>query len=227
MTVHEVLDRARAHLNDSLGQIYSDDKLLPHLQTAYDELEEMFQENGLPTTNKVTTSPNIVVAAGLTSIGDPTVGPALPADLVEIQGVYERTNGTSEPFMSVTRVDFLPTTPTPPLSQFIYYAWQNQIIHFLAANSIREIKLEYIADTFSDLVSPSSLITVIKSKNSLAYRTAGLAAFHIGENESRANELNGFAGNATERLMNIMMKGQQAIVTRRRPFRAAYKSQSY
>jgi hypothetical protein len=46
----------------------------------------------------------------------------------------------------------------------------------------------------------------------------------IGENETRAGILETQAEKAMERLTGINNKGKQQIMTRHRPFRAAYKA---
>jgi len=217
-----VMDRARVHLNDKDGQIFNDIALLPILQSAYDELAEMYEENSLPTTNKK--SGTLVILQGMVDIGNGT-GPALPLDLIEVQGVFERTFGSSENFIPVTKMDFLPRFNTLS-SQLLYYTWQGQAIRFNGANTDREVQLDYIANTFNPIISPSSVINILNCKTALAYRTAGIAAMDIGENPTRSADLNSSASMAADRLINIATKGQQGIVTRRRPFRAGYKSRS-
>jgi hypothetical protein len=68
---------------------------------------------------------------------------------------------------------------------------------------------------------------MINSRSYLSYKTAALCAMFIGENESRAKILNDQADEAMERLEGISNKGRQQIMTRHRPFRAAYKSRGY
>jgi hypothetical protein len=58
----------------------------------------------------------------------------------------------------------------------------------------------------------------------LSYKTAALLSQFIGENESRAQLLNGEAELAVERMASIDNKGRQQMSTRHRPFRASYKA---
>jgi len=51
-----------------------------------------------------------------------------------------------------------------------------------------------------------------------------LMASNIAENPTRAQELNGDAIRSIDRALGITIKGRQSQVTRRRPFRAGYKS---
>ena len=59
------------------------------------------------------------------------------------------------------------------------------------------------------------------------YRTAALCSSFIGENQSRADQLNIAASLAIDRMIEVNVKGGQGIVVRRRPFMAAYKSRGY
>jgi len=220
MIAKDVMQQSRIFLNDVAASSFTDDVLLPFLQTAWAEMAELFEENELPATNN--TSAVIPVTTTQFDIGGPT-GPALPQDLIEIQGVYERPTGTLNDFTEVVKRDFLPKTSV--LTNVLgVYVWQGQVIKFLGANTNIDVKLDYLANVFNPLIDPSSIVNIINAKTSLAYRTAGLAASMIGENPDRAAELNGFASTAAERLINISMKGQQAIASRRRPFRAGYKT---
>jgi hypothetical protein len=63
---------------------------------------------------------------------------------------------------------------------------------------------------------------LVNAKTALSFRVAGLASEFIGENPTRAESLNSNASNALERALNINIKSEQSIVTRRRPFRSGY-----
>ena len=220
---NDVFKRARVHLNDRAIGLYTNDVLIEHLQTALDELAEMFEDNGLPVTDKVNSSP-INLASGITDIGGP-VGPPLPNDLVEITALFERSAGSNQDFNRMARRDFLPEYSVQTAYN-MYWVWQQQFIRFLGANSALEIKIEYVANVFPIIVDGNTVIPIINCKNTLAFRTAGLAAEFIGENPTRAQSLNGQAGNAADRLLNLSTRGEQSVTTRRRPFRANYKQRS-
>lgn len=220
----DVYNRARVHLNDSLAQLYTDATLQEYLQTAIDELAEMFEDNGLPLTDKVSAPNSILLAAGIKDIGGP-LGPALPNDLVEVTALFERTQGTNQDFNRMSRRDFLPEY-TVQTAYNIYWAWQQQYINLLGATSALEVKIEYVANIFPTIIDANTVIPIINVKNTLAFRVAGLAAEFIGENATRGQSLNGQAGSAAERLINLSTRGEQQVTTRRRPFRANYKQRS-
>lgn len=218
------MDASAALLNDTEKQIYTYSAQLPYLKIALAELREYFELANIPVTNE--TSAIISVTAGVTVLSMETT-PALPSDLVEIQRLWERTQGSTEPFIPMTRVEFLPhNREGVSLAHLTFWAWHGQAVHFLPATTNRDVKLDYIKTLFSDLIDQNSTIGVINAESFLGFRTAALCAEFIGENKTRADDLNSFASVALDRLMGISVKGKQSIVTRRRPFRLSYKRRS-
>jgi hypothetical protein len=222
ITAANVMDRAAGLLNDFGKTMYTFEVQLPYLRTANDELQEIMESNNIQTTNK--TSTGLVVPTGATSIG--AGGPiGLPSDLIEIERLLERTAGSSEGFVEMTRVTFLPQY-TSPTAYLTYWVWQNQVIKFIGvgATGPREIKLEYIARTMPPIENSDSEIKLINAISFLAYRTAALAAQFSGENKTRSDDLNTMAQFALERFLQINTKSKQSIFVRRRPFMASYKT---
>lgn len=217
-TAATVMDRAAALLNDSSLSIFTYVAQIPYLNVALDELQELFEENNIPSTNKV--SAVIPITTGTVTL-DGAAG--LPSDLVEIQSLGERTTGTTDTFIPMIRVEFLPQTLVQTM-QLIYWAWIGEVIKFIGATSDRDVELNYIASLFSTITASTDTISAINSRSFLAYRTAALCAEFIGENPERAESLNADAILALSRTLNISTKGRQSIVTRRRPFMANYRN---
>jgi hypothetical protein len=222
LTAAQVMDDAAALMNDSQKVTYTYTAQIPYLRIAMNELQELFQLNNIPAAQ--VTSSVIQVNAGLTEIVFNGVGvPALPADLIEIQQLWERNRGI-DPFLPMTRKDYLPhSLEGIPISMFVYWVWEDQKIKFLASNQNNDIKIDYIKTLFPDLVDQSSLINIINSRTFLGFRTAGLMSEFIERNITSANAHNGYAVLALDRVNGINIKGKQAIQTRRRPFRASFK----
>src|SRR5436853_974776 len=105
MTAADILDRSAVLLNDSPRSLYTYAAQLPYLNIAIDELQEILEENNVPITNEV--SSTLVIPIGTTVISF-TSSPALPSDLIEIQALYERLNGTTNSFIKMERREFLP-----------------------------------------------------------------------------------------------------------------------
>lgn len=224
------MDQSASLLNDTAKSIYTYVNQIPYLNMALQELQEFFELNDVPVVDTVSTV--IQVDAGFSSIGfAPAVPivdtPYLPNDLIEPQILWERTRDT-DPYVPMTRLDFLPRyMEGVEISQFIWYVWQSQEIRLLPTNQDNDIKMDYIRNLFTPVTDEDDEINVLNSASFLEYRTAGLCAEFIGENKTRADDLNAFASLAMDRVVGIGTKGRQSIITRHRPFRSAYKRRSY
>lgn len=225
------MDKAAALMNDALKTVYTYTAQMPYLNMALEELEEHFQLNNVPVTNQ--TDAFITVTAGTNEIlpfDGLGSGPApnYPQDLVEIQRIYERLAGTTNPFIPLVKRDFLPhALDDLPTESLMVWAWEGQKIKFLGATTDREIKLDYIKTLFPEVTNQAAVLGVINARSFLQYRTAALCTQFIGENASRAEDLNNFAMLALDRVTGIGTKARQSINTRRRPFMASYKRRSF
>jgi hypothetical protein len=220
-----VMDGAAGLMNDSAKVTYTYAAQLPYLRMALLELREKYELNNIPVTEK--SSAEIDVDAGETEIVfDGTTTPALPDDLVEPQQLWEKNRGI-DPYIPMTRVDYLPHyLAGSPTNQFIYWVWQEQKIIFLPSTANNTIKIDYIKQLFMDVVEEDTPINVINAQSFLQYRTAGLMAEFIERNITSANAMNAYASLAMDRALGVGVKGKQAIQSRRRPFRQAWKRRS-
>lgn len=218
-----ILDKTRLLMNDAAGDEYTDTVLLPFLQMAHVDLRLEAEDNNIPFTN--ITSGIITVPAGVKNIGG-SGGPALPADLVEIVEMYERIAGSNTDYMLMGRRYFEPKTDTETTYLQIY-TWQGQIVHFIGATSDIEIKIDYISQNIGEINDANTLILVYNSCAFLWFRTAALAAFYIGENKTRSDELNSEAGRCLDLMMNIGIKSQQSMPVRRQPFMSTYRQRGW
>lgn len=216
VTAAQVAINVAALMNDTELGVYTFNKILPYLNMACDDLQEIFELNNVPVTNE--SSFVFQINAGVTEIA------ALPPNLVEIQRLWERPRD-NDPYVPMTKLDALPLYMTgAPTNMLIYWVWESQKIKFLPSNQDNDVKMEYIKSIFVPITSESDSIPVINAKSYLQYHTAALCSMYIGENETRAEALEGQASNALDRSLGISTKGQQSIVTRRRPFMARFKS---
>jgi hypothetical protein len=232
LTSGQVMDSSAALLNDTSKSIYTYTKQLPYLNRALSELQEFFELNEVPVT--ATRSAVLPVDAGVSFIGyaptPPIVGVTyLPNDLIEPSVVWERQRNT-DPFTMMTKRNVLPEYMSGvDIPQFLYYVWESQEIRFFPANQDNDLKLDYIKYLFVPFtnVAGTDQVNVDNADSFLSYRTAALCAEFIGENKTRADDLNAFAGLAMDRVIGIGAKGRQAINTRHRPFRSSYKRRIY
>lgn len=218
-----------ALLNDVARTVYTYAVQIPYLNIALHELQEYFELNNIPATDQL--SAVIQVDADVTEIAFNAAGtaadPKLPDDLIEPLRLWERPRG-SNPFIPMTRVDSLPQNMVGvEISQFQIYVWEANEIRFFGASQNNDIKMEYTRKLFIDAVNENSLINIVNGQTFLEYRTASLCAEFIGENKTRADDLNVFAGLGIDRATGITTKGRQATVTRRRPFRSGYRRRTF
>ena len=224
MTYEEILTLSATLLNDTERAVYTNTVMLPFLNIARMELEEIFELNSIPVTNE--TSAVITVPIGVTKVGFATT-PALPANLVEIQQLFESTFGQNT-FIPMTKREYL--TPyelgNAQISFFRVWSWMNQEIRIFPAIVKIDLKIDYIRYLFYFLILADLTDTNITKNTSsfLQYRVASLCAEFIMHDSPRADALNRNAGSALERSLGISVKGMQGITTRRRPFRAGFKN---
>lgn len=222
----QMMDKSASLMNDTAKEVYTYEAQLPYFQMAVDELQEIFELNGIPVTQKSTDE--IIIEVGTTEVSS-VEGPApnYPANLIEIEQIWERLAGSSQPFLPMTKRDYLPHyLQDQNVDSLIFWVWNDQKIKFMGATTDREIKLDYVFAIFPDTdeLTADSVLGVMNCRSALQFRTAGLCAEFIGENGVRADKLNGFAVSALERSLGISIKGKQQVMRRRRPFRAQYKT---
>jgi hypothetical protein len=220
--VKDVLDLSANYLNDAGLSQYTYVAQLPFFNEAQDKLSQLMESNNVPATNKRTTT---LTVAPLVTVIDFTTSPPLPSDLIEIQQISERTNGTVVNYIPMTRKEFLPPF-VEQIDSLIWWSWLNQQLVFIGATLPVQLMFDYIATVLPAATSTTSPITLINAKSYLACKTAALCAEFLGENKTRADELNEDAEIAGNIFLNINTKGRQAIATRRRPFMAAYKGRT-
>lgn len=224
LTAAEVMDRAAALMNDPAKTDYTYAALLPYLKIAVDELVESLEESNSSPTNMTSAAITITVGTNKLSPVESLTPPYYPEDLVEIQGVGERLAGTEDSFLPLSKREFLQGFPAS--NSLLFWIWEDQCIKFNpnGATSDREIQLNYVRAAISLPTSELSVIGTINARSYLSYKTAALCSLYIGENETRAAALDSDAEEALERLTGMNNKGKQQIMTRHRPFRAAYKA---
>lgn len=228
VTAREVMDASAALLNDAAQTDYKYEVLTPFLKMALHELSETLLES--QSTPAPTATTPIACPIGTNAIypaenPNPAV-PHYPDGLVEIQQILTRKVGTNDAFVPLQRLEYMPPADEP-CGLFQYWSWEVQtiILNRAGSNIPQEIVLQYLADINVSLVpyDIDSRVGGTKSRSYLVYKTAAYAAMYVGENPERASTLEAHAERAMERIENINNKGRQQIMTRHRPFRAAYK----
>ena len=226
-TPAEIIDMVASLQNDTAQSVYTDSACLPYLNMAMRELQEIYELNNVPVTNE--TSAVLSVAAGVSTIAITGTTPTYPSDLIEIQKLWESDSGQNN-WIPMERKEFIShwLEGGNGINQFIIWAWIENEIKLIPANTAIDLKLDYIKSVF-----PTQAIANVNTElgtkytnvvSFLGYKTAALCSMFIGENETRATVLNDQATQAINRALGITTKGRQSIGTRRKPYRAAYKS---
>lgn len=219
----DVMDISAALLNDPAKAIFSYAAQIPYLTVAVQELEEHFEQNNLPVTNE--TSTVIPVDAGVTLIGfaDDAPAPNLPDDLIDIRRLWY-SQRDQDLWLPMTKREYLPHyLSSTAVGALTIYTWNNQEVKFQASSLDNDVKMDYVKPVFPAIVDENTILSLINGKTFLEYRTAALVARFVGENATRATELDGFAVFGSDRATSIANKGKQSIPARRRPFRAAWR----
>ena len=222
----EVMDLAAAAMNDVDKVVYSYVIQIPYLKMALQELQEIFELNSLPVTEK--SSAAIPVNAGVTEIVfNAPNQPRLPDNMIEPLQLWERTRDIN-PYIPMARKEFIPhDLEGVEANMFTYWVWQDNKIILLAANANNDIKIDYVGSLFPKFIQSDTVIPVQNAQGYLSYKTAELMSDMIEHNDARAQSNGGRALMAMDRISGITIKSKQSIGTRRKPFRAAYKRISY
>lgn len=211
-------------MNDTAQSLYDNAAVLPYLNLSLNILQEIYELNGIPITNK--TPATINVPAGVSKIGFDTT-PAIPSDLIEIQQLWESDEG-QDTWIPMVKKEFLPhyLQVDALISQFLVWSWMEEEIRVIPANVDIDLKMDYIGSIFKTPILIGNVDVNIRATNIqtyLEFETASLCAMFIAENETRAMALAGMAGTALDRALGIPIKGMQSILTRRLPFRSSFK----
>ena len=204
-TAQDVMVESQGLLNDVAGIFYTLDSLLPYLNKAYRELQDYYNLHGLKTT--VTVATLTTVPADSLSLVNP------PPDLLRPIALSERTPGTSEQFTDMDERSWEPDeTPTNHLR---VWTWREETIFFVGATADREIRIRYVKG-LAPFSGTGSFVGITNAKLVLASRTAALAARYIGENPTRADELDTESVRALDRLIVTAIRQNQGLPARRR-----------
>jgi len=207
-TVTEVIEESRALLNATAAtSLFTETQLLPLFKKAYDELQDLLQLADVPVLWESVVPANV-------GIGTTTL--TLPADFFAPIELHEKDVGqTDDNYFLMRRVMWLPDAVPGPL--LTWWQYREQTINFIAATSIRTVRLRYYK-ALPTITIGADTIAVNNAKTFLASRTAALAAFTIGEDNERAGALQSDADAALDRIKRLSVKNSQELRSRRRPF---------
>lgn len=209
-TVQDCLTEAQNLLNDAPGTLFTNTVLQPFFDKAYAELNYKLELADVNTEWEEDGSTIFPANAGQF-----TYTP-LPIDFYSPIELHEKAPNEADNFYTLmVRTMWLPDRSIAPY--LTWWTYREQQITFLGCSASRQVRLRYYK-IYPAIVGVSDVVVVNNSKTYLAARTAALAAFAIGENETRAAALNDDAESALEMIVRLSNKNRQVLRTRRRAF---------
>jgi hypothetical protein len=205
-----ILQGAKPLLNDPQGIMYPDTALLPLLSKAYRELQTRLSRSGLGVTKEV--AERVPVNVGVSSLGD---GSGLPLGLLYPIEIREGTRGAPlKDFHIIEERNWEPVFS--PTTEIHCWAWREEEIKLSMATTDRDIYIKFMKG-LTPIVDVNSNIQILNSELFLEARTAAIAAALLGENYSRAQNLNADAEQWYDVLVGGLVKrGQRQPVRRGR-----------
>jgi hypothetical protein len=227
-TLLDIIPRIVARLNDSDQNIYTNLALIPYAQDAGDELQSMLELNGALVLEEISTIIPFPISLNanqenLVSLGNGGDGSAagapfdslIPDDMLEPQRLEERLTGTTDQFIPMIRRAWEPDVQ--PTDSLRYWSYREEDIFFVGCTTARDIKVYYLKKLIN-ITGVGSVIAVNNSQQFMINRTAAMAARYLGENPTRADELDKEATLNLDWVIRIGLKSKQGARTRRRPF---------
>lgn len=215
-TTFQVLESARIHLNDEMGLLWPDNRLLPKFQEAHRELKNELILNGIPVVHEV--SATLTVPAGATDL---TTVTNYPSDMLIPIWLKERQVGQQNvDFTDMLQVNFIPNTQQEVYLN--YWAWIEEKIMLLGALNDVEVQIRYTRELTVPL-EVNTTIGVLLGETFLSYRTSALAALSVKDYD-QAQALDAIAKDNLLNVITFNVKGLQNIPGRRRPYHRRYRN---
>lgn len=216
VTTFQCLESARIHLNDEMGLMWPDNRLLPKFQEAHRELKNELILNGIPVVHEV--SVILTVPAGTTDL---TTVTNYPSDMLIPIWLKERQVGQQNvDFTDMVQVSFIPNTQQEVYLN--YWAWIEEKIMLLGAINATEVQIRYTRE-LTVPVEVNDTIGVLLGETFLSYRTSALAALSVKDYD-QASALDSIAKDNLLNVITFNVKGLQNIPGRRRPYHRRYRN---
>lgn len=203
-----VLSGIKPLLNDPQGIMYPDGALIPLLNKAYRELQTRLGRAGMGSVKEV--AERIPVDAGVFSLSD---GAGLPSGLLfPIELREGPRGGRVEEFTLMEEKTWEPTfSQTQDLR---VWSWREDEIKFVGATTARDVYIKF-KKGLPPITAINSPIQILDSELFLESRTAAIASAVLGENYSRAQNLNNDAEQWYDVLVGGLVKRGQRYPVRR------------
>lgn len=171
-TVEQILALSAGLLGDPSQRKFTNAKLLPFFELAFEELTGEMARYHLP---KQKRSVLYTLTASTTSLTPATASISNMGELVVLE---ERPSGSSNDYTIVAQVDKLPQEDAA--SDLRWFEWSNDQFNFVGATQNIQLRITYYD---SGAAPTTGSVGIDGCKNYLAYRTAALAAIPSGNVE--------------------------------------------
>ena len=219
MSVGDTLISTRGILNDEEATNWPDQKLIPKLRFAFQELEAELLLWGIPilsTTILVMTVPAWVPPTTKDDLDyDMSALPGYPTDMILPIWMKERQLGESrENFVDMVETSYVPNVSIDTALR--YWSWREGKIFLRGALWDNQIQLRYQRILPIPGVNTDSIFVPL-GQLFLAYRTAALCAESIKDRVAKTDFL-AQANYNLDRLIRMNVRQQQNIPAKRRPY---------
>jgi len=203
------ITEAQSLLNDTSGDIYTSNALLPFAKKAWRELMTRLIKEGMPYPTKTNFDP-------IPAVSTPGI-PYQISDMIQPISMWEKGSGDADEFyVPMVERETLPNTVLDATLK--YWSWRGGSIFLIGATADRVVKTYYkYLPEVDDAEFDISLIA--NSQTFLASRIASIAAFVVGANKERSEALAADAKDALEELVTTQVKQRQNLPVRRLGYR--------
>lgn len=217
-TTAEVQSLARAYLNDlddPAGDVYTDEVLLPFVNSAYRDTQRRLVENGV---SVMIQENDIALNIGQTILSNGS-SPSLPIGFIVPHDLREKaTSVTGEKFQDMNKhVDGLPDVEQ---TQFLrMWEWRQNQVNFIGATREVTVKLRHEVQlaNLTQLGPATNIVGINGAEEALALRTAVMAVRSRGV-RAAAGDLQSEYLSEIKRMVRRNRKPEQRKSRRRKPY---------
>jgi hypothetical protein len=206
----QVLEHARALLNDAERRVFTDDVLQPFAMLAYRKVIDEIATHMLSFDEAVVT---VSYATASTPPTDLSTQVGYPTDMWQPLFLRERKN-VGEQWIEMKRVDCV--AARDPIQTLGEWEWRGNVIHTVGATEDRQVEIRY-EQVPAELVAPSDALRVIGGEPILAFFTAAQAARMRGMRELAA-DFYVEGGDRLDTLIRRMLHSSQYTSRRPHPY---------
>lgn len=208
VTAASVLAEAQStYLNDPSAALFTNTLLTPFLKTAYEHFRNECAQNGISQEYRQATA---TIAIGATTYG------TLPTDFLLPIYLEERTSGSSDLYIPMQEVRFLPEVRQS--TNLVYWSFFDNNIKFVGSTQANQVRLTYFWDFSPDTVDATTVDLRANGRSYLAAKVAALAHKFISQNDSQSQAADSIAEVQLMKIIAILVRDRMGVPGRQIPF---------